>query len=423
MMSYARDRSILQLHLPEGWPAPDAPDHVFRYARYSGNSCETGVAELSAMPAATTTIAVAPASAVHFVRVSLPGVRAARLAKLLPLAVEEAVATTPEEIHVVLVEQVPGGASLVAVVNKDWLAAALEALAHHGFRPRRVIVETELAAKLAALEATHPWVVVRSPSGGFACLGAGEIIALDLGADTTALPLALRLARSTHRRRGETPDEILVFSAPGISPPDLEAWGRALEIPVRSGGDWRPEVLDGRALRVTDLLRGGIAAKSDAICVSRSVKLAGVTAAAVLAAHMLLTFGDWWRLSGEARSIRSQMETRFREIFPDARVVVDAPLQMQRGLGRLRREAGVPDASDFVPLLAAVGPVVSAAGLHAERMRYEGGALELEVTLPLGEGREALEKRLVIPGYRVRVERTSPGPSGDIAMLIVSAEG
>jgi hypothetical protein len=56
-------------------------------------------------------------------------------------------------------------------------------------------------------------------------------------------------------------------------------------------------------------------------------------------------------------------------------------------------------------------------------MRYEGGALELEVTLPLGEGREALEKRLVIPGYRVRVERTSPGPSGDTAMLIVSAEG
>jgi hypothetical protein len=56
-------------------------------------------------------------------------------------------------------------------------------------------------------------------------------------------------------------------------------------------------------------------------------------------------------------------------------------------------------------------------------MRNEGGALEMEVTLPVGEGRDALEKRLVVPGYRVRVERTAPAPSGDIALLIVSAEG
>lgn len=423
MLSYAHDRSILQLHLPEGWPAPDAIDRAFRYARYAGGTCATGVAELSAVPAATTTIAVAPASAVHFVRVNLPRVRASRLGKLLPLAVEEAVATSPEEVHAVVVAHVPGGASLVAVVNKGWFGAALEALADHGFRPTRFIVETELSARLAAIEAAHSWLVVRSPGGGFACLGAGEIIALDLGADATAVPLALRLARSTHRRQGETPDEILVFSSPDMDSPDLDMWSRALEIPVRSGGAWRPELFDGRTLRATDLLTSGCASRWDARGVSRSVKLAGVTAAAVLALHALLTVGDWWRLSAEKHQLRTQMEAQFREIFPDAQVVVDAPLQMQRGLGRLRREAGVPDASDFVPLLAAVGPVVTAAGLHAERLRYERGALELEVTLPGGKGREALEQRLVVPGYRVRVERASTGPSGEAAMLVVSMEG
>ena len=68
MLSYARDRSILQLHLPEGWPAPDASDRAFRYARYTACTRDTGVAELSAVPTAATTIAVAPASAVNFVR-------------------------------------------------------------------------------------------------------------------------------------------------------------------------------------------------------------------------------------------------------------------------------------------------------------------------------------------------------------------
>jgi general secretion pathway protein L len=423
MLSYARDRSILQLHLPEGWPAPDASDRAFRYARYTACTRDTGVAELSAVPTAATTIAVAPASAVNFVAVNLPSVRANRLAKLLPLAVEEAVATPPEEVHAVVVDRVPTGTSRVAVVNKDWFTAALDTLAAHGIRPARVIVETELAAQLVATEAAHPWLVVRLAGGGFACLGDGEIIALDLGADATDLPLALRLARSTHRRRGEAPGEIVVFSSPDASAPDLDRWGRLLEIPVRSGGEWRPEFIDGRALRASDLLRGGFAPKTHASGVSRSVRFAGITAGAVLAAHTLLTFGDWWRLAAEKRQLQTQMETQFRQIFPDAQVVVDAPLQMQRGLGRLRREAGVPDASDFVPLLAAVGPLLTAAGVHTDRMCYERGALELEVTLPAGEGREALEQRLAVPGYRVRVERTSTGASGEVAMLVVSAEG
>jgi general secretion pathway protein L len=422
-MAYTRDRSILQLHLPEGWPAPDAVDRAFRYALYSGGSRETGVAALPAVPAAPITIAVAPAGAVHFVRVSLPRARAARLARLLPLAVEESVATAPEDIHVGLVEHVEGGASLVAVVDKAWLASALEALAAHGLRPARFIVETELAVQLGADEATRSWLVVRSAGGGFACLGAGEIIALDLGADATAVPLALRLARSTHRRRGETPDEIRVLSASDLEPPVLELWSRALELPVRNGGEWRPELVDARPLRVTDLLPSGVASRSDASGVSPSVKLAGVVAAAILALHTALTVGDWWRLSAETRQLRSQMETQFREIFPDAKVVVDAPLQMQRGLGRLRREAGVPGASDFVPLLAALGPAVTAAGLRTERLEYERGTLQLAIEMPAGEGQEALEKRLALPGYRVRLQRAETGSSGNNAVLIVTGEG
>jgi hypothetical protein len=90
-MWYARDRSLLQLHLPEGWPSPAAIDANFRYARFEGGSFVTGVAPLAAVPSATTAIAVAPASAVLFVRVTLPKVRGNKLARLLPLAVEDAI--------------------------------------------------------------------------------------------------------------------------------------------------------------------------------------------------------------------------------------------------------------------------------------------------------------------------------------------
>lgn len=421
-MPSSRNRSLLQLHLPEGWPGPAAADAEFRYARFDSGSCVTGVAPLDAVAPAATTIAVAPASAVVFVRVTLPSARAGKMARLLPLAVEDAIATAPEDVHAVLVEHAPGSTSLVAVVSKMWLGAALSELAARGFRPTRFLVETELAAQRAATEGMHHWLVVLSDTGGFASLGKGEIIALDLGEGPGALPLALRLARDEHLRRGDPPDEILVFTSPRANPPDFQAWGHTLGVPVRNGGPWRPELVDGRARWATDLLRGDFASTWSSGGVARTLKFAGITAAAVVGMHAMLTAGDWWRLASEARQLKAQMETQFRQVFPETQAVVDAPLQMRRSLGRLRREAGVPDASDFVPLLAAVGPSLAAAGAQAERMRYERGELELEVTLPAGKGREALEKRLIVPGYRVRVEQLTSGPTGNVVVLRVSAE-
>ncbi len=422
-MSYASERAVLQLHLPEGWPSDDAVEPQFHYARRSGSDCEAGIARLSDIAPASTIIAVVPAGAVHFVRVTLPDLRPARLARLLPLAVEEHVAAAPEDVHAVLVDHVAGGESLVMVCDKAWLAAALDALATRSLRPTTVITETELAVRLASQEATRKWIVVRSAAGGFARLDTDEIIALDLGAHDADVPLALRLARGTHRRSGEAPEDVMVFSAPDRDPPDLDLWSRVLQLPVRSGGDWRPELLDPRGLHATDLLRGFALRGRTAVGLSRSVKLAGVTAAGILVLHTLLTVGQGWRLSAERNTLATQMEKQFREIFPDAQVVVDAPLQMQRGLARLRREAGAPDTTDFAPLLAAVAPVVGTSGVRTEGLRYERGALELKVTLPAGATQATVEKQLLVPGYRVRVERSADQPSADALTLFVQAEG
>lgn len=414
--------SVLQLHLPAGWPAAGAVEPQFRYVRRVGSDCDAGLARLSDIAPANTVITVVPASAVHFVRVTLPDLRPARIARLLPLAVEGHLAAAPEEIHAVLVDHVPGGESLVLVCDKAWLGAALDALAARGLRPARVIAETELAARLPAFASMRTWIVVRSAAGGFARLGAGEIIALDLGAHDADVPLALRLARGTHRRGGEAPAEIVVFSAPDLGSPDLDLWSRVLHLPVRSGGDWRPELMDARGLRTTDLLRG-LADRGAPIGLSRPVRLAGVTAAGILVLHLLLTVGQGWRLSAERHALDAGMEKQFRAIFPDAQVVVDAPLQMRRGLARLRQAAGVPDAADLAPLLAAVAPAVTAIGARTERLRYERGALELKVILPAGATHSALEQQLVVPGYRVRVERSADPSSADALTLSVQAEG
>ena len=420
-MAAGRSQSVLQLHLPEGWPGPAAKDALFRYARYRLGKRVRGVARLSEVPKATTTIAVAPASAALFVRVALPAARGVKMSQLLTNAVEDAIATAPEDVHAVLVEHVPGGASLVAVVTKAWLSAALAELAAHDFRPTRFLIETELAVQRVASEETHPWLVVRSRTGGFVAFGNGEITALDLTDSPGALPLALRLVRDERLRRGDDPHEILVFTSPGAERPDFQAWIRALQVPVRNGGEWLPDRIDGRALSATDLLRGEFTSTLGAHDMSGTLWLAAIAATVVLCAHVVLTIGDWWRLSSEEGRLNARMEAQFRELFPDAKSIVDAPLQLQRRLATLLRGSGESAPSDFVPLIAAVAQPLAAAGVHVERVRYERGDLELEVTLSARGGRELLEKQLIVPGYRVKVEHLGSGKAGNTAVLRVGA--
>jgi general secretion pathway protein L len=414
--------SVLQLHLPEGWPENAESNPRFRFALYSGRKRTTGVARLADVPSAATVIVVAPASVASLVRTSLPPAGANKMSAVLAHAVEDALATSPEEVHAVLVEHVADGPSLVAVVNREWLRQAIATLEAAGLAPARVLLETELALQRYASEETNTWLIVRSPSGGFAIIEQGEIVTLDAGETPALPPLALHLLRDLHRRRGEVPDEAVALTASGARNLDFDRWSLALGMPVKDGGKWRPEQIDARGLRSSDLLRGDFTRAWHVKDMAPTLRYAAVAVASLLALHALLTVGDWWRLSRESRQLQSGMEARFRQVFPEAQQVVDAPLQMHRGVVDLRRKAGVADASDFVPLLAALAPGLDAAGIEVDSLRYERGELQLRVRLPQGLTRTSLESQLVRPGYRASVEQSTSGPDGDVALLRFRAE-
>jgi general secretion pathway protein L len=337
------------------------------------------------------------------------------------MAVEDAVASAPEDIHAVLVEHLPDGESLVAVVGKAWLKDVLHTLSGAGIRPSRLVAESELAALRAAAERTDPWLVVRTHAGGFVVSRNAALGTLDVQDEPGRVPFALRRLREDHAAQGTLPDEIIVFGSEGLPDPDLRIWGRVLQLPVRSGGVWRPEDMDARRAASTDLLRGGFSPGGGALQVPRALKAAGIAAALLAAVHVALTIGDWARVSFESSTIRSHMEAEFRRLFPETTAVVDAPLQLQRRVADLRRSSGAGDASDLLPLLAAVSPALGAMNAQAERLRYERGELELEVLFPAGEARSAIEQKLAVPGYRVRIEKLAREANGQVAVLRVSA--
>jgi general secretion pathway protein L len=408
--------SRIQIHVPERWP--DAVrDPPIRWARRSDAGADDGVARLAELPRADETILVLPVARVAFVRAALPQGPAARLARLAPFAIEDAIVSAPEQVHCAVLDDEHGGERLIAVLDREWLDAALAELAAFGIKPDRAIVESAL------LGGDPPtWTVVWSGDGGFAALGGLEAIALDASVDGRP-PLALQLALDERQRAGAGPHAVRVLTSGASEPPETRKWGDALHVPVTLAGQWLPEAADAGAAACPDLLPG---ARSDewtpAGWVAR-LKPAAALAAALVAAHVLVTLGDWARLAYEARGLRQQMEAAFRAAFPEARAVVDPALQMRRSVADLRRAAGEPDATDLVPLLAKLAPALAAVGARPQALRYERGELELDLAVPAGATRERLASRLQLPGMRVRIERVAGGGSEPQATVRVAPEG
>jgi general secretion pathway protein L len=408
--------SFLQLHLPEHWPEPGAADEPrLRWALSAGGRVEESDSPLADVPRADETCLVLPVARVAFVRAALPPGPAAKLAKLAPFAIEDAIVSAPEDILATVLDDERDGERLVAVIDRAWLESVLAGLATHGIRPARAIVESALAAG-----SPGTWTVVWTGGGGFAALGGIEAIALDASLDGRP-PLSLKLAADERRRRGDAPKALRVLLAAGADAPNTARWAESLHAPVAVVGKWVPEEADAAAAACPNLLPGAGGGRWHGKDFLARFKPAAILAAGILAVHGVLTVADWSRLAWEARGLRSDMDAAFRKAFPDAKAVVDPALQMRRNVADLRRAAGEPDATDFVPVLAKLAPALAAAGLRPQSLRYERGELALDLVVAPDDTRERVASRLQVPGLRVQVERIAAGANGPVATVRIGA--
>jgi general secretion pathway protein L len=401
--------SALQLHLPEHWPAADEARLRWRRGR------EDGAAHLDELPRAERITLVLPVARVAFARAALPPGPAAKLAKLAPFAIEDAIVSAPEDVVATVLEDERDGERLVAAVDRAWLGSALAELAAHGVRPTKAIVESALAAGPPGT-----WTVVWTGSGGFAALGGLEAIALDASIDGRP-PLALKLAADERRRHGDAPKAVRVLLAGGAEAPSTGRWSESLHVPVAVVGNWVPQDADAAAAACPNLLPGTTGGRWHGKDLAATFRPAAILAAAILAVHGVLTLADWSRLALEARTARSEMEAAFRKAFPEAKAVVDPALQMRRNVADLRRAAGEPGAADFVPLAAKLAPALAAAGLRPQALRYERGELALDLAVTPDDTREKVARRPQVPGLRVQVERIAAGAGGPVATVRIGA--
>lgn len=321
-------------------------------------------------------VAVVPIRALSWHRVTLPpGVRptprgngAPRLRAVLDGLLEEHLLDDPAQLHFALAPDVSSGeAAWVAVCNRAWLRNALLTLEAAGHPAARVVPEWAPGETEAMLHAfgtpDDAWLLATGlPPGG--ALSLMPLAASSLGVlpvDVAAAPLLAEpaiamLAEGCAGRPAqlEPPAARWLAAARGrwdLAQFDLASSGRT-RVAKRAGA------LMGELLRAPQWR-------------------AARWGAGLLLAAQVIGLNAWaWKESNAVQAQDAMVRGLLTTTFASVRVVVDAPVQMERELVRLRQASGAASASGVESLLAAVGAVLPA-GRSATALEYSGTELRL----------------------------------------------
>ena len=331
---------------------------------------------------------VLPATEVLITRAKLPHSAKRHAGSVLAFAVEEETLGDPDANQVSWLGSA-ADADVLAVADRQGLNAWHDALEAAGIGEYEVHCETLMLPMTAG-----EWSLAWDGREGFVRTGEIEGAATDFG-DRETPPLSLRLMLDEAKARIEAPKSIVLYpsmTAPDAEPnaaPDLDAWQRKLGVAPRLAGpwDWRRAPPDAGVSLAQERQRWRLLPGT----LQRLRPVAWLVGIAV-AVHALALIADWTRLADEQRSLRQQMESRFRTAFPDAVAVADPALQMRRKLTDARHAAGQPDSGDFLPMMEKVATALKEVPAGVLRIAsYESGRMTLE----LAAVEEASVRRIV----------------------------
>lgn len=394
----------LELLLPRGWPESDGVIH-WRLRGASTAAAHGEVTELHQIPgmAAITRVHVwTPAAETLLTRATLPTRARAKIQQALPFALEEQLIGEPDQLQFSY-RQMDDASLAVAVTAHERLKTWLTKLTEAGLRPTTfspAILALPYTANnwTAAFRGDEIWVRT-DIAAGFACTGSSLTV-------PPMLTAALREARAQSR----APENISIFQPPVEF--DEAAWSKALDLPlsIQQQDFW---ITHFEPVPALNLLQGAFAPAKEI----RQLMQAALPAAILFSVWLIGSLGfntwEWWQLKHAHDKLRQEMTTLFRSTFPQAQVVVDPALQMQRLLGELEGNRGKTSGNDLLPLLSGIAPVMqSAQKIKLRGLQYDDAKLTIEITLPDFQTMETIKNAFAAQGIQVEVLNANSGTSG-----------
>ncbi|MDD2545387.1 MAG: type II secretion system protein GspL [Burkholderiaceae bacterium] len=357
-------------------------------------------------------VAVVPAQALSWQRVALPpglamgvGQPSPRLRSVLEGLLEDRLLDDPAQLHFALQPGARAGEPVwVAVCDRAWLRAHLQALEAAGRRVARVVPEfapgptdsgapegwalgtPEDALLVLCGQGTEQGVAVLPLSAAALALGGMNAPSTDRPAPIQAEPAVAALAERTLGRPVVlcTASQRALKAARGpwdLAQFDLASTGRT------------------RAMRqATQALNAGLHAPQ--------WRAARWGAGVLVAAH-LVGLNLWaWQENRILAAKQAGVRAALTQTFPQVQVVVDAPVQMERELAPLRQAAGSSSPRDLEALLAAAGAALPEGHLPSA-LEFTPGELRLRGLALAPDEQTAFLARTQAAGYQARSEDDS----------------
>jgi general secretion pathway protein L len=327
----------LLLTIPDS--APFDAETPIGWTLIERNATREGRDPLAQTPQADRIVGVAPVARILYLETALPPVSRTKRNALLNYAIEDKLTIDPDTVHATVLGESREAEHVVAVVDKQWLTDALTWLKAGGRAPQALVCEADaIAAK------PGEWVVAPGAPHGFARRDDGFVLHLDT-VRPDEVPFSLGLSLNEARNKGRLPAALalaLPHERMGDAAALCAAWQSALGVPVhaelRNGG----AALALAASRA-NLLTGDFSPQRESTLDRAFGKPVALLLAAMVLIHLAFGAIDLARMKSERERRIVAMTAAFRDVFPDAQTVVDAPLQMQRKLAELKRERGVAD--------------------------------------------------------------------------------
>ena len=345
-------------------------------------------------------VAVVPVTLLSWHSVELPkgiGPGSARLRPVLEGLLEDRLLDDAAHMHLALAPATNAGTGRVwvAACDKAWLYFHLQALEAAGRRVARVV--PEFAPDIGPLslhaisDANLPLLII---TGG----GASGVMRLPLTMAALALvpdmsddedtlifaePVVAELAEQVLQRKVSLVTRPQRWLEAARSPWDMAQFELASSSRLRT------------VKRLTDLGRGLLQSPA-----GRPTRWG----LALLLIINLVGLNVWsWQVQNNLQNRRTALAATLTQTFPQVKLVVDAPLQMERELALLRQASGASTGRDLEPILAALGSVARA-DLSLGAIEFMGGEARLKgLQLAVPEASQMTEK-LQRLGYAARLE-------------------
>ena len=396
-------------------PASPRADRADRWIRVNadGRIVDRGQDVPSRWPAEAAIEAVLAADLVRVITLTLPPMPRERLRGAVRYALEDRIATPPDESAIAIAEP-RNGTCVVAVAA----ASLIRETTAHERRFQRIVPESALAPL------GDGWTWCESSAGdGFVRRRDGSAFAVQGIDDAGSLPTELAAALAQAKRANDAPASVHVAFA--ADPSHLAQWTQAGGIPFASAPAWQWEQANEAAYAsAPDFLRDASRADAQRASVSawrpfRPALVLATLALAVLLGGLIVQWSwlgvEHWRLAG------ALVDTAKAAQLADVQSADAAAQAIARHYAAARHRASQSAPTDALPLLARAAPALAALPAGALRSaRYAGDAWTVDLVKLDATTLSRLERRLGDAGLDALAAPASGGTRMRLSLAVTA---